>query len=143
MTLEEHKKLDRRLYEEAWNRGNFAVIEQVVAPQFLLHDPAMPGITGIAGMKQYISTYRAAFPDLRFTLEAQVAEGEFVVTRWTVFGTQRGPLPGVPPTGKTSTVTGISIGRFVEGKLVETWVNWDTLGMLQKLGVVPVLAKAV
>jgi steroid delta-isomerase-like uncharacterized protein len=143
MTLEEIKTLDRRLYEEAWNRGDFAVIEQVVAPHFLLHDPTMPGIKGIAGMKQYISTYRTAFPDLRFTIEAQFAEREFVITRWTAFGTQRGALPGVPPTGKASTVTGISIGRFVEGKLVETWVNWDTLGMLQNLGVVPVLAKAM
>ena len=143
MALEEIKKLDRRLYEEAWNRGDFAVIEQVVSPQFLLHDPAMPGIKGIAGMKQYIGTYRTAFPDLRFTIEAQIAEGEFVVTRWAAFGTQQGPLPGVHPTGKTSTVTGMSIGRFVEGKLVETWVNWDALGMLQNLGVVPVLAKAM
>lgn len=143
MSLEEIKQLDRRLYEEAWNRGDFSVIDQVVSPHYLLHDPAMPGIAGITGMKQYISTYRAAFPDLRFAIEAQLAEGEFITTRWTVFGTQRGPLPGVPPTGKAGTSTGITICRYVEGKLIETWVNWDTLGMLQQLGVIPVLATTV
>jgi predicted ester cyclase len=134
MALEENKKLGRRLFEEAWNRGDFAVIDQVISPRYLPHDPLMPGITGIVGMKHYISTYRTAFPHLRFTIEAQIAEGEFVTTRWTVFGTQHGPLPEMPPTGKTSTITGMSIGRFVEGKLVETWVNWDRSGHAPKSG---------
>lgn len=143
MTLEERKQLVRRLFEEGYNRGDLTTIEQVIAPQFLLHDPVMPGIKGIAGMKQHVSTYRTAFPDLRFTLEAQFVEGEFVTTRWTAFGTQRGALPDVPPTGKAATVTGISINRVVEGKLVEAWNYWDALGMFQQLGVVPVLAKAM
>ena len=81
--------------------------------------------------------YRTAFPDLRLTIEAQVSEGDLVVTRWKASGTHQGELFGIAPTGKQATVTGISLTRVSGGKIAEDWTNWDTLGLLQQLGAVP------
>jgi predicted ester cyclase len=78
-----------------------------------------------------------AFPDLNITIEDQIAEGDKVVTRWVGRGTQQGELQGIPPTGKQATTSGIAIDRIVSGKLVETWDQFDALGMMQQLGVVP------
>lgn len=88
-------------------------------------------------MRHCISGYRNAFPDLRVTVEEQVAHGNTVVTRWTTTGTHRGDLWGVPPTGKSFTITGVTIDRFVEGKIAESKESWDALGMLQQLGILP------
>ena len=82
--------------------------------------------------------YRSAFPDMQLTIEDQIAEGDKVVTRWTARGTHQGELMGIPPTGKQATVTGITVGRVANGKFVESWSNFDALGMMQQLGVVPV-----
>jgi predicted ester cyclase len=84
----------------------------------------------------------AAFPDVRFTINDQFADGDKVATRWTVTGTNKGALMGIPPTGKHSTVSGITIDRYQNGKAIESFTNWDTLGMFQQLGVVPMLAPA-
>ena len=81
--------------------------------------------------------YRSAFPDLRLTIDDLIAEGDKVVARWTAQGTNTGELMDMPPTGKESKVTGISILRISRGKVVEQRANWDTMGMLQQLGVVP------
>jgi steroid delta-isomerase-like uncharacterized protein len=81
--------------------------------------------------------FLAAFPDTEYTVEQQVDEGDYVVTRWTARGTQSGELMGIPPTGKTVEVTGIAIDRFSDGKIAESWGNWDTMGLLQQLGAVP------
>jgi predicted ester cyclase len=86
--------------------------------------------------------FRAAFPDLHLTVTDQFEEGDKLVSRWTATGTHKGELMGIAPTGTHVTVTGITIGRFQSGKLVESWENGDTLGLLQQLGVVPVLAPA-
>jgi steroid delta-isomerase-like uncharacterized protein len=86
--------------------------------------------------------YRAAFSDLQMTVEDQIAEGDMVVTRWTAVGTNDGDLPGMPASGRSSTVTGIGIDRIEDGKIVEAWGNWDTLGMMQQLGVIPAPAAA-
>ena len=88
-------------------------------------------------MKQVASLYRSAIPDLRFKIEQEIAEGDFVVQRITATGTQRGDLPGIPATGKYSAVTGVIITRFKDGKVAEGWSQFDQLGMLQQLGVVP------
>ncbi len=81
--------------------------------------------------------YRTAFPDLRFTIEDLVAEGETVVVRWSARGTNTGELDEIEPTGKYVEISGISIARFAGGKMVEGWVNWDMYGMLKQLGLVP------
>lgn len=139
----ETKAITRRFLDEAFNGGNLGVVDELVAPQFVNHDAALPEpTTGIEAAKASIAGYRDAFPDLRLTIEQQVAEGEYVTTRWTARGTHQGDLFGMTATGKQATVTGITIDRIVDGKLVESWTNWDTLGLMQQLGVVPALATA-
>ena len=137
MSTEENKAISRRPFEEAWNKGNLAVIDEVVAANYVGHDPANPNLRGPAGMRQLITMYRAAFPDIQFTIEDQAAEGDKVVTRWTAQGSHQAELMGIAPTNKSATVTGITIDRLSGSQIEESWSNWDTLGMLQQLGVVP------
>lgn len=132
----ENKAVPRRFIEGAFNEGKLAVIDEVIAPNYVNH-VAGTEIHGQDGMKQFVTTYRTAFPDCRYTIEDQVAEGDKVVTRWTARGTQEGELLGVPPTGKYVSLHGIVIDRLEDGKLAETWNEADMLGMLQQLGVVP------
>ena len=127
---EANKIVARRLVEEAFNKGNYGVIEELVAPTIVNHDPATGGETGVAGGGER-SRYRSAFPDVKITIEEQVAEGDLVASRWTATGTHKGELMGISPTGKESTVTGLTIDKIKDGKIVESWTNWDTLGMLQ------------
>ena len=84
-----------------------------------------------------------AFPDLQFTIEDMVAEGDFVVVRHTTRGTHQGNFRGIPPTGKQVSGTGMFIDRIVNGKAVEQWINGDDLGLLQQLGVVPTPGQAI
>ncbi len=140
---EQNKALARRSLEEIWNKGNLAVADELIAPNHVAHDPANPNAgSGPEATKQQASMYRTAFPDLQITIDDQVAEGDQVVTRWTARGTHRGDLMGIAPTGKQMTVTGINITRIAGGKAQEDWTNWDTIGMMQQLGVVPQVAAA-
>ena len=136
MSTEENKALARSSFEEILNNVNLAIIDEVFSPNYVLHTPAGP-VHGPEGFKQFVLMYRNAFPDARYTLEEMIAEGDKVVTRWTATGTHLGELMGIPPTGRRGTVTGISIGRYEGGKLVEEWLNFDALGMLQQIGVIP------
>jgi len=138
MSIEENKAMDRRFYEEVWNGGNLAVVDEFVAANYVDHDPQPTGaLEGVEGIKQSVTMYRTAFPDAHFTIEDQIAEGDLLVTRWRARGTHQGPLMGIPPTGKPAMVTGISITRWASGKVVEGWTNFDALGLLQQLGAVP------
>jgi len=120
------------------------VIDELVAADAVLNDRSVPGgkMTGPQSYKQFVEMYRAAFPDVRFTIHDQIADGDKLVTRYTATGTHKGELMGIAPTGKRANVTGISIDRYQSGKLVESWANYDTLGMFQQLGIVPTLAPA-
>lgn len=139
----ENKALARRLVEEAYNGGRLDVTDELVAGDFVGHDPSLPEeVRGPAGVKELIAGYRAAFPDIHVTIEDQIADGDRVVTRWSVKGTHQGELMGMPATGKQATVTGITIDRIVGGRIAESWDNWDTLGLMQQLGAVPALATA-
>ena len=139
MSTEENKVLGRRFFQEFWIQKNLAVADELLAANFVDHTPGSPpGLPpGPEGHKQFGSLYFAAFPDIRATIEDMVVEGDRVVTRWRVQGTNTGSLFGMPATNKSATLTGITISRLVNGKVVETWTNFDTLGMLQQLGVVP------
>jgi steroid delta-isomerase-like uncharacterized protein len=135
---EENKTIARRWMEELWSQGNSDVADEIIAANYAVHDPGTPGrVGGVEGEKHTVTMYRTVFPDLRFTMEDVVGEGDRVVVRWTTRGTHRGELMGVPPTGKQVVVTGISILRIANGKIAEHKLNWDTLGMLQQLGIVP------
>ena len=92
---------------------------------------------GSEGIKRYAAEVRDAFPDVRVTVEDQVAEGEEVATRYTLVGTHRGELMGIPPTGNPVEIVGVAIDRLANGKIVESWDNYDALGMMQQLGVIP------
>ena len=139
---EANKKVSRRLTEEAFNQGKYDVIEELVAPTFVNHDPATGDTKGPEGTRELIEGYRSAFPDIKITIEEQIAEGDLVATRWTGTGTHKGELMGIAPTGKGTTVTGVTIDKVKDGKIVESWNNWDTLGLMRQLGVVEELTTA-
>ncbi len=137
MSLEENKAIELRFFEEVVNKGNLAVIDEIVAANFVQHD-APPGITADReGMKQFFATHHSAFPDFHSTLEDMFAEGDKVVQRFTARGTHKGEWMGIAPTGKQVTISGIAIHRITDGKIVEDWTSMDMLGALQQLGVVP------
>jgi steroid delta-isomerase-like uncharacterized protein len=144
MSASENKRISRRIAEEGFSRGNEDVFDELVAENFVNHDPSVPPDlpSGREGIKALARFYRSAFPDAQLTVEDQIAEGDRVVTRYTARGTHQGDFAGVPPTGRQVTVTGITIDRIENGKLVESWNELNQLGMLQQLGVVPEQAPA-
>jgi steroid delta-isomerase-like uncharacterized protein len=134
---EENKTVARREIEEIFGRGNFDAAEEIYASDYVGHEPTSGDIRGIEGAKQFATSYREAFPDLQPTVEDQVAEGDKVVTRFSARGTHQGETEGFgPPTGKRMEITGITIERFADGKIVEDWTNFDALGLMQQLGLV-------
>ena len=140
---ESNKAIVRRLFEEVWNKGNLQVADELFGPNYAHHDPSTPDVgRGPEGEKKRATLYRNAFQDLRLTIEELFADGETVAVRWNCRGTHKGELSGIAPTGKQISITGISIARFAGGKMVEGWVNWDALGLMQQLGVVAEPSKA-
>jgi steroid delta-isomerase-like uncharacterized protein len=133
----ENKALVRRYVEEVLNNRNLDLIDKLFAPTFIDHDTSMPDARGPAGVKRLAAMVHGSFPDLHFTVEDMVAEGDKVVYRYSVRGTHQGDFMGIAATGKQFAVTGIHIYRVVDGKLQEEWENWDMLGLLRQLGVVP------
>ena len=139
MSTEENKAIVRRVNDEVWSEGHLDVIEELIADNFVATVVGAPEqIRGPQGFREFVVTYRKAFPDLRITIDEQLAEGETVVTRWTATGTNEGELMGIPATGKQATTAGININRISDGKLVEGWGLFDQLGLLQQIGAVPV-----
>ena len=126
----------RRFFEEIWNKGNFAVANDLVAPDYLDHDSSNAR-TGPEGVREEVSMYRNAFPDLRFAIEDLIAEGDKVVTRLTASGTHERDLAGIPATGRRVTISGIVITRYQNGKAAEAWVKFDFLSLYRQLGVIP------
>jgi steroid delta-isomerase-like uncharacterized protein len=140
VSAEANKALVRRSFEEVFNQGNLDAVEEICAPDYVLHDPTSPEeIRGTEGMRRYVSMYRTAFPDLRIVIEDQVAEGDKVASRYTGSGTHQGELRGFPPTNNRVELTGTITSRFAEGKIVEEWNNFDRMGMMEQLGIVPPL----
>lgn len=133
---EQNQELMRRAVEEVWNRGHFDAISEFVASDFVLHAP-QGDIHGPAGVEQFFATLRAAFPDVHFEVEDQLADGDRVTTRWTASGTHKGTFQGIPPTGRRVKMAGTDIDRFANGKVVECWTNADDLGLLRQLGATP------
>ena len=140
--MSEHNKANvRRLVEELWNKGNLSVADELFAPTYEHHDASTLDFgRGPEGEKKRATLYRTAFPDLHLMIGDILAEGETVMTRWSCRGTHKGDLSGIAPTGKQINISGVTIARFAGSKIVEGWVNWDALGLMQQLGVVPQLA---
>lgn len=132
----------QRLFEEPW-RGNWDVIDELVAPEYVGYDTGQAEpIHGPEGLREYLRTFNDAFPDARLTVHEQVAEAGKVATRWSARGTHAGEIAGIPATGKEVTVSGLTISTLTNGNVSEQWTTWDRLGMLVQLGAVPAAAEA-
>ncbi len=136
-----NKEIVRRALEEPWR--DLDVLDELVSNDYVGYDPAAPEpLRGIQGAKDNVNQYRSAFEGAQITVKEQVAEGDLVATRWEGRGRHTGELMGTPPTGTEAIVTGITLSRVKNGKIVEEWTNWDTLGMLQQIGAIPAGAAA-
>ena len=136
-TSNDGKTVARRFTEDLWDKGQFAVADEIIASDFVNHDPVAGQRPGLAGYKEMVGAFRTAFPDLRVKNEDVIAEGDKVVARWTARGAQTGALMNIPPTGRHVTLKGIDVLRIEGGKIVERWGEFDALGMLRQLGVIP------
>ena len=132
---EEYKALIHHINEEVWSKGNLAAADEFLSPELTHNMPGLP--PGLEGVKQMVTMTRTAFPDVQSIIDDVIVEGDKVAVRWTVRGTHRGELRGMPPTGKQVTLTGITISRFTGGRIVESRTEYDRLGMYQQLGLIP------
>ena len=140
MSTEQHKVTAGRWFSDIITNGQFAVADEIFAANHIAHDPhGHPGgwPNGPEGMKMVASVFGGGFSDWDITLEDQIAEGDKIATRWIASATNTGLLQGMPPTGKTVRVTGVNVARFTEGKIVESWFNFDMLTLLHQLGAIP------
>jgi len=130
-----NKVLVQRMIDEVMNQQKLALVDGLFAADYLMHDPAWPGeVQGPEGFKQWAGAMLDPyFSDSRITIEDMIAEADSVAVRWTWSATHTGEFMGIPPTGRQITIAGISIHRFANGQFVESWVNYDSLGMLEQL----------
>jgi steroid delta-isomerase-like uncharacterized protein len=139
MSTEENKRLAREAILSL-SSGDLGAVDQIYAPNYVHHQHHHPNdprdLHGVEAMKTFATELREAFPDFHDTIDIQLAEDELVATRVTSRGTHKGTFLGVEPTNKELSWTGITIDRISEGKIVESWTNWDMMGMMQQLGVV-------
>ena len=143
--LEANKEIGRRVLLEIWSQGRFDVIDDLYAPDYVDHvnrGPEPEEVHGPEGLKAAVTLFRSAFPDLQYTVDDVLAERDLVMTRFSASGTQRGEFLGAPPTYRRITYTGIDVNRVVDGRIVESWVQYDALGLLQQVGLVPSLPAA-
>jgi len=138
MSIEENKAIAHCLYEEVYNKGKLASLDDLMSTSYVDHNPLVPGqAPDREGAKQGLSTLRIALPDLYITVEDMVAEEDKVVCRLTLRGTHAGEFLGVAATGEQITASLISIIRIADRKIVECWSISDQLGLMQQLAVVP------
>jgi predicted ester cyclase len=130
------KQVSRKILEDVFAMGKVDYLDQVCDASFKSHDP-LTGDSDLAGLKRDVQTYRSAFPDLSGTVLGLCAEGDTVCMHWRMTGTHQKAFLGIEPTGKRLSVDGISFDRYRNGKLVESFSQWDTLKFLQGLGVIP------
>ena len=141
MSTEENKALVRRFFDEVWNNRNLDALDELYSQDFVLHalwqNTSAGGAieaSGIEPAKQVIGGWFVGFPDISVTVEDQVAEGDLVGSRHSSKGTHTAEFMGIPPSGKSAVVTGMTITRIADGKMVEAWTSWDALGMFEQLG---------
>ena len=139
MYSETNKALVRREFEEMFTQGgNLDTAEEFYAPDYVLHEPTSGEVRGLEAAREFAATYRIAFPDLQTAIEDQVAEGDKVVSRFSGRGTHLGETEDFgPATGNRIEITGITIDRFADGRIVEEWTNYDALSLLQQIGLIP------
>jgi steroid delta-isomerase-like uncharacterized protein len=137
MAAEENKAVIASFVEEVINQGRLERVDDLVAVDFVELDPLPGQQQGREGLKQMISAFRAAFPDIHWVIEEMVGEGDKIFSRFTWHGTHRGEFFGVLATGKQVTVKGMVVDRLVAGKMAESRIQMDGLSMMRQLGVIP------
>jgi len=143
MSTRDLKAFDRHFFEE-WNKGKAAAmkaIDETCATNILWHDANGEDVRGLKDFKKSMDEFFNAFPDNHMTISDMIAEGDKVATIYTITGTHKGELMGIPPTNKKITLLAIEVDRIVGGKFVEGWIRFDTMGIMQQLGVVPTPGK--
>jgi steroid delta-isomerase-like uncharacterized protein len=126
-----------RRYFAAWDACDLDALDDLIADDYIDHAAYAGEAPGREGVKAFFVLWRTAFPDFSSTIEDQIAEGDKVVTRWTLHGTHRGDYHGIAPTGRRVTMPAISIARIAGGKIVEEWYLGDELGLLRQIGGIP------
>ena len=124
MTLDANKALIRQVFEKVIPAGDAAAMRELVAPGWIDHDPLPGQPVGVEGAEYVVSTMHGAHPDLRFSIDDLIAEGDRVTIRWTLRGTNTGPMLGRPPTGRTVELAAIVIFRITNGRIAERWAGW-------------------
>jgi predicted ester cyclase len=137
MSTEENKTVVRRMLEQLAAGWDQQRAETLFTADWVNIDPSLPPLRGLDGARQLTTLFSSAFPDMAVTVNDLIAEGDTVAAYLSLSGTHRGELLGIPPTGKTVNVTATGMFRVVNGKVAENRVNFDALGMMQQLGVVP------
>ena len=122
------------LLEETYTKGKIDLIAQLCADDFVMRDP-VAGEIDRRGFEQHVQTYRKAFPDLKIEVIDQIVSGDRVMSRWRATGTHQGDLMGIPATNKKGMVEGLTVGRYANGKLVESYSQWDVMGLMRQLGI--------
>ncbi len=130
------KNLVVRYIDVIWNQGDVAALDDLTTPTFMYYLAGRPGLDR-AGMRQFLTSTRVAFPDWRVQIRDAIAEGDAVAVRWEAEGTHRGLFRGIPPTGRTIRISGINFYRLESGRVASEWEQMDSLGMLQQLGTLP------
>lgn len=129
-----NRAIVRRYFTEVLTAGNLELIDTLIAPDYASHYPAGYELGGgPEDVRQIVSSVRRAFPDVHFTVDDLIAEGEKVVCRWTFQGVQEGDFMGIPASGRKATVMGIAIYRVVNEHIAEAWFTWDALGLMRQL----------
>ncbi|HEX5690450.1 MAG TPA: ester cyclase [Roseiflexaceae bacterium] len=136
MTTEQNATTVRRAFEEAVNERKLALFDELLAPNYVNHSMPTPA-PGPEGMKAVIGAFLTGFPDFQVVVEDVVASGDFVCTRGHFTGTHAGDFQGIPATGRAVNVNYMDMWRLEAGRGVENWVQLDTLGLMQQLGVIP------
>jgi steroid delta-isomerase-like uncharacterized protein len=138
----ENKAIIRRLYEEIWNKRKVELVSEIISPSHALQAPNVSGsAVGPEAYKRQLMLFFAGYPDVHFLVEDTIAEADKVVACWTLSGTHRGEYLGIPATNKKVSVDGITIHHIANGKIMDSYSNWDALGMMQQLGVIQPLGQ--
>jgi steroid delta-isomerase-like uncharacterized protein len=136
------KTIVKRLYGDVWNKRRLGVVSDLFSPSHALRDNNSPGSSvGPEAYRMQVAMYVAAFPDLRITIEDTVAEKDKFVASWTLSGTHKGEIMGIRPTNRKVSVEGITIHYLANGKIIDSSISWDALGLLRQLGVSPILVQ--
>ncbi|WNZ43217.1 ester cyclase [Leptolyngbya boryana CZ1] len=131
--LDRNKAIYRRYIQQVFNKGRVDLLDELLSPSYVYHEAPPGTLPGAEGIRQVVSMFRAAFPDLEITIDDQIAEGDQVCSRATTRGTHQGEIFGIPATGNVVAMTGMTIVRIVDGRITDSWVKNDVMGLINQL----------